>query len=138
MWHDWRSYEIRKHQKNPKTWWNYCLMLSPLPKMKILSVLEIELCHIAWFHMKTRVCLKYFVNHYLLKRLLDSKSPHTTSSFICLTIFVNLRPMTQLICNKALKFVLLDNCFSDLFTDVQIWHWKPFEFGPGPFFRKIK
>ena len=146
------SSEIRKHKKNTKTSWNYCLVLSPPPKMKILSVVakifwktEIELCNSALFNMKTRVCLKYFVNHCLWKQFIDSNSSFTTSSLIYLTIFVNLRPrhsfilkLEQLICKEVPKFVLLDNYFSDLFTNVQIWYWKPFKFGPRPFFRKIK
>ena len=39
---------------------------------------------------------------------------------------------------KALNFALLDNYFTDLFTKVQIWYWKPFKFDLGRFFRKIK
>ena len=46
--------------------------------------------------MKTRVFLKYFANHCLWQQFLDSNSPHTTSNLICLTIFVNLRFLTQL------------------------------------------
>ena len=37
-----------------------------------------------------------------------------------------------------LKFVLLDNYFSDLFTEVQIWYWKSFKFGIRRVFRKVK
>ena len=74
-------------------------MLIPPPKMKILSVLakktELELCHSALFHMKTRVFLKFFMNHCLWKQFLDSNSPSGNSSLICFIIFVNLRPMTQ-------------------------------------------
>ena len=36
-----------------------------------------------------------FVNHCLWKQFLDFNSPRTTSSLICLTIFVSLRPLTQ-------------------------------------------
>ena len=80
--------------------------------------------------MKTRVCLKYFVNDCLWKQFLASNSPQTSSNLICLTIFcknkVFLRQgfnpkLEQLICKKALKFVLLYN-FSDLFTEVRIWY----------------
>ena len=46
--------------------------------------------------------------------------------------------LEQLIFKKALKFVLLDNYFPDLFTEVQIWHWKPFKFGLWRSFKKIK
>ena len=37
-----------------------------------------------------------------------------------------------------LNFALLDNHFSDLFTEVQIWHLETFKLGPERFFRKIK
>ena len=57
--------------------------------MKILSVLAkmswktvIELCHSALFHRKTRVCLKYFVNHCPWKQFLDSNCPHSTSRIL--------------------------------------------------------
>ena len=124
-------------------------MLGSPTKMKILSVLtklawktQIELCRRALFHMKTRVCLKYFGNHCLWKQFLDSNSPHTTSSLIRLTIFVKLKPfnlkLEQLICKKVPKFVLLDNYFPDLFTNLQIWYGKSFKFGLGSFFWKIK
>ena len=103
-----------KTSKNTKTSWNYCLIilelvLSPPPKIKTLSVLEkvfwkteIELRRSTLFHMKTRVCLKYFVNHYLWKQFLNSNSPHTPSSLICLTIFVNLRTFTQSVLAKKI------------------------------------
>ena len=56
---------------------------------------RIFFCRSALFHMKTRVCLIYFVNHCFWKQFLVSSTPHTTSSFICLTTFVNLGPLTQ-------------------------------------------
>ena len=37
-----------------------------------------------------------------------------------------------------LNFGLLDNYFSNLFSEVIIWYLKTFKFGPGHFFRKIK
>ena len=37
-----------------------------------------------------------------------------------------------------LYFVLLDNYFSDIFTEVEIWYRKIFKLGPGRFFKKIK
>ena len=46
--------------------------------------------------------------------------------------------LEQLICKKVLKVVLLDNYFPDLFSNVQIWYWKPFKFGEGAFFKEIK
>ena len=30
---------------------------------------------------------------------------------------------------QPLEFVLLDNYFPDVFTEFQIWNWKPFRFG---------
>ena len=36
-----------------------------------------------------------------------------------------------------LKFILFDNYFPDLFTEVQIWYWKSFKFGLRRFFRKV-
>ena len=46
--------------------------------------------------------------------------------------------MEQLSCEKVLNFVLLDNYFTDLFTEVQIRHRKFFKFGPGRFVGKTK
>ena len=76
--------------------------------------------------MKTRVSLKYFVSYCLWKPF-DSNSPETPSNLISLTILVTLRPFTlfnlkleQLSCKKVLKFALLGNYFSDLFTEVKI------------------
>ena len=67
---DLRNYEIRKYE-NLKTSWNYCLVLSTLPKLKILSALakktpekhELNFSLNALFHIKTRVYLKYFMNN---------------------------------------------------------------------------
>ena len=39
----------------------------------------------------------------------------------------------QLSYEKVLNFVLLDNYFTDLFTDVQIRYRKTFKFGPERF-----
>ena len=77
--------------------------------------------------MKTRASLKYFVSYCLWKHFFDSTSPHTPSNLISLTILVTLRPFTfnqkleQLSSEKVLKFALLGNCFSELFTEVEIW-----------------
>ena len=35
-----------------------------------------------------------------------------------------------------LNFVLLDNCFTDLFTEFQIQYWKDFKFVPGRFLER--
>ena len=49
----------------------------------------------ALFHMKTRVCLKYFLNDCFWKQFFASKSPKTPSDLIYSTIFVTLRPLIQ-------------------------------------------
>ena len=46
--------------------------------------------------------------------------------------------LEKLNCKKVLNFALLDNSFSDLFTEVQIRCQKIFKFGPGYVFRKTK
>ena len=35
-----------------------------------------------------------------------------------------------------LNIVLLDNYFTDHFTEVQIWNWKTFKFGAGRFLER--
>ena len=49
----------------------------------------------ALFHIKTGVCPKYFLNGCLSKLFFPSNLPQTPLKFICLTIFVTLRPLTQ-------------------------------------------
>ena len=46
--------------------------------------------------------------------------------------------LERLSCKKVLKFVLLDSFFFDLFTEVQIWYCKAFQFGLGRSFTMIK
>ena len=96
-------------------------------------------------HIKTKVCLKYFVNGCLHKQFFASNSPGTLSNFIWLTDFLTLRFLTmfnlkleQLICKKILKFDLLNKYFPDLVTETQIWYWKSFKFSIRYLFRKIK
>ena len=55
-----------------------------------------------------------------------------------------MRPLTQFQIKiratkleKVLNFALIDNYFSNLFTEVQNRHRKTFTFGLGRFFRKI-
>ena len=57
-------------------------MLSPSPKPKILPLVakspekqKLNFSCNALFHMKTRVCLKYFANDVLWKQCLTSKRP---------------------------------------------------------------
>ena len=57
--------------------------------------------------------------------LSDSNSPHTPSHlFFFERVFshcFNLK-LERLSCKIALKFPLLGNCYSDLFTEVKIWY----------------
>ena len=48
-------------------------------------------------HIKTRACLKYFVNDCLWKQFFASNSPQTPSNLISLTIVESLRPFTRLL-----------------------------------------
>ena len=69
--------------------------------------------------MKTRVCLKYFVNdcHWKQFSVSVSNSLHILLNLTSFTIFVTLTFFTQkfkqLNCKKLLKFALIANRFSD-------------------------
>ena len=72
-------------------------------------------------HMKTRLCLKYFMNDCLWKQVLASNSD--LFRFDLFENFRNSKPfdsfnlkLERLICKRTLKFLLLDNCFRDLFS----------------------
>ena len=54
-----------------------------------------NLSRMALFHIKIRVCLKYFLNDCLWKHSLAANSPQTPSDLIYLTILVTLRPFTK-------------------------------------------
>ena len=49
----------------------------------------------ALFHMKTGVCLKYFVQGCILKKFFASNSPQAPLSLIWMTILINVRTLTQ-------------------------------------------
>ena len=77
-------------------------MPSLTPKMKILSILsktaqkyKLNFSRSALFHMKNRVCLKYFVHVCLCKQIFASNSAQVPLNLIYLTILVTLRPLTQ-------------------------------------------
>ena len=75
--------------------------------------------------MKTTIFLKYFMNDRLWKQFFASKSPQTPSNLPCLTIFKRLWQsfkliLQQLFFKKALKLVLLDIYFRDLYTEFEI------------------
>ena len=76
--------------------------------------------------MKTRVSLKFFVSYCLRKLCFDSNLPQAPSNLIFLTFLVALRTFAlfepKISGKKVLKFVLLGNCFPDLFTEVEIWY----------------
>ena len=81
------------------------------------------------FQMKARLSVKYFVDDYLRKPLFTSNSTLTPLNLVSLRILVTLRPFTKFykklekLSHKIeLKFALLGNCFSDLFTVVKIWY----------------
>ena len=79
-----------------------------------------------YFHMKTRVSLKYFVNDCLWKQLFSSNSSQIPPNLISLTILETLRPFTQfspkIRAIKLKKSALLGSWFSDLFTEIDIWY----------------
>ena len=101
---------------------NYCLVLSLPLEIKVLLVL-------VKISRKTKIELF----HSVLATLHEDQSLYQIS----LRMFATC-PRRLQICEKALKFVLLDNYFPDLFTEVKIWYWKSFMFGLVRFFRKIK
>ena len=93
--------------------------------------------------MKTRVCLKYFANDCLCKQYFAANLLQTPSNLMLLINFFTLRPLTLFHAKiratkfqKVLKFVLLDNYFPDLYTEVQISYWNLFKFGLGCFLER--
>ena len=79
------------------------------------------------FDRKTTLCLKYFGQDCLRKQFFASNWPPGPFKFD-LTILLSLRTLIkffnleseELICKTLRKFLLLDNYFSDLFTEVEI------------------
>ena len=59
--------------------------LRRLGKIRKISKLAtiINLFPVFLFHMKIRVCLKYFLNHCLCKHIIATNSPQTRSNLIC-------------------------------------------------------
>ena len=73
--------------------------------------------------MKTRASLKCFLNDCLWKQIFASNSTQISSDLLSLGILVTPMPLTEfhlkfeeLSAQKMLKFALLGNCFSDVFT----------------------
>ena len=103
----------------------------PAPQAKSPETWRLNSPRGAPLHMKTGACPKYPVTDCLWKPPFDSNSSQTLSNLIPLTLLVTLRPLTlhcfnlgleQSICKKGQRLPLLDNCFSDLLTDVEIWY----------------
>ena len=66
---------MRKYQENLKTSQNYCSAFTPPHEMKILSALpeiaekqKLNFSNSVLFHMKTKVCLKYFASDWVLSK----------------------------------------------------------------------
>ena len=116
---------------------------------KLLKKYKLKFSRTGLFPMKTRVCLINFVHDCLWKQFFASYSPQPPLNLILWTILVTMRLFTQfhfkiaklqkscnLSCKKVLNFVLLDNYFTDLFTEVQIQYRKTFKFGPERFLER--
>ena len=87
--------------------------------------------------MKTRVFLKYFVDDCLWKMFFASNKLDFFDNFASFKIFNTVLPIIRATnLQNVLKFFLLYNYLSDLFTAVQIWYWRPFKFGLGRVFGK--
>ena len=70
--------------------------ISPQSKhFLILAENKSKLSRIALFHLKTRVCLKGFLDDCLRKKFSASKLPQATSKFIFGTILVTIRLFTD-------------------------------------------
>ena len=107
--------------------WSSQRVSSELYQHKSLEKQKLIFSHSALFRMKTRVSVKYFVNDCLWKQFFASNLPQTPPNLIYLTIFVTPRPFAEfwpktkaIKFKKILKFFLLANCFSDLFSEVKI------------------
>ena len=74
--------------------------------------------------MKASVSLKCFVTGYLWKLFFDCNLSQTPSKLISLTFLkfleLSCSKLEQLSSKKGQKSVLLGNCFSNVFTDVEI------------------
>ena len=98
---------------------------------------------IALLHMKTRACLIYFFHDRFSKQFFACNFPQSLSSLILWKILVNMKfshsyslKLDQLSCEKVLNFSLLDNYFTNVFTEVKIRCPIIFRFGPGYFLER--
>ena len=79
--------------------------------------------------MKTRVCLKYFLNDCLWKQIFAANSVQTVPDLISVTVLVTLRPFVQfqfkigqLTCKQVIKFDFLGTCYFSLFAKFENWY----------------
>ena len=87
------------------------------------------------FQIKTKISLKFFLNYCLWKEFLILIHPRRQQTYFLrpfrylsgLSHCFNLK-LEQLDCKKVLKFAFVDNCFSDPFTEVEIWYHRNFTF----------
>ena len=108
------------------------LVLSLPVKMEVLLIFlkieKLDFSHCVLFHMKPGVSLNDPMSYCLWIPLFFSNSPQNPSNLISLTFLVAVSShcldlkLEQLSGSKVLKFALLGNCFSDLFTEVEIWY----------------
>ena len=106
----------------------------PLPKRKFgqyqqksLEKQKLNSSCSAPFHMKTRVSLIYLLNvsgkYFCLQFAPDPFKLNFFDNFGNSTGFYSFKLKLQhFSCKKVLKFFILGNCFSDLFTEVEIWY----------------
>ena len=87
---------IRKYLEIPNTLQTYSLALSLCQyQHKTAEEEKLNFSHTPLFHMKSRICQKYFVHYRLCKQYFASNLPLATSNLICLTNLVTLRLLTQ-------------------------------------------
>ena len=73
--------------------------------------------------MKTKVCLKNFVNSCLWKQFLLLTYARHLNVNLLNNFWQSFNPKEeQPTSEKVLKFHLFDNCVSDFFTEVKIWY----------------
>ena len=134
--------EIRKYQDDLKTSRlkaSCSILLSTLKicqyQQKILQKQKLNFCCRVLFYRKTTVCLRYFCQDCLCKQYFASTLPLGSLSFYLFKCFGNskvfntFQPKIRATnWQKSTNIFLLQNYFSDLFTEVEILYWKPLKF----------
>ena len=67
--------EFNLHSNNTKNIYSTIMVIICCIYSTIMVIICCNFSHIALFHMKTRVCLKYFVHDCIWKQFFASKSP---------------------------------------------------------------